>query len=259
MLQLFWSVSGSHWLFGCEMFPFPQTDRGGDLMDQQDQLKHISSYTSKLLRQKFGRGPESCHASQGHQFLVLYIRGFICPMEEVLLSQDQWDTVQNSRTIIIDSILPELKGVMQLTLEQEVEEFYHDWNFPNNTGVIIGVLSEPLSNEPPMEEHFQERSAFEKEINRLSEIVQKVPDRVESYQISPKLYIAKREGILVRIEKELARRGYEDVLRVTKNELEKRYFHNDGRFDDILGSDVSDVFIDWNFKMDNSLMCFVLK
>jgi uncharacterized protein YbcI len=235
--------------------------KAGSFVDQQEQLKHVSSYTSKLLRKKFGRGPESCHASFGHHFFVLLIRGFISPMEEVLLEQGQRDTVEHSRSLIVDSILPELKGVLEITFRFEIKEFYNDWNFPNNTGVIIGViLNESLEFAKKSDNSaFQERAPFEEEVNRVSRIVEKVPDRLETFLITSKMILVMRTGILIKIEKALVEKGYERILSVTKNELEKRYYHNNGRFNDILSRAVTDIFIDWNFKLDKSLMCFVLK
>ncbi|HEU4964060.1 MAG TPA: Na-translocating system protein MpsC family protein [Bacilli bacterium] len=225
---------------------------------QHEGLQHISSYTSKMLRQKFGRGPESCHASLGDRFLVLYIRGFLSPMEEVLLQQGEMDTVATSRKIIIDSILPELKGVVQLTLEIDIAACYSDWNFISNTGVIVIELQADEGQQATGNE-FAGREAFEEEIIRLSAIVQKTPERVESYQLSPRVMVVMRYGMLLMIEHALIQKGMGQPLRITKGELEKKYFHADGRFDKILGQQVIDFFVDWDFKKDNSLMCFVLK
>ncbi|MFD1903906.1 Na-translocating system protein MpsC family protein [Paenibacillus rhizoplanae] len=41
----------------------------------------LSSFTGRLLRERFGKGPESIHASIGEQCIALHIRNFIGPVE----------------------------------------------------------------------------------------------------------------------------------------------------------------------------------
>ncbi|MDT8860895.1 DUF2294 domain-containing protein [Alkalihalobacillus sp. MEB130] len=223
----------------------------------QDQVNHISSYTSKLLRRKFGRGPESCTGTLSGRFFLLHIRGFISPMEEVLLQQGKSHDVDNARTLIIANVLDELKGVVQVSLKVDVAEYYHDWNYPNNTGVIMLVFEEEICNNNPSANvtYLQE---FEKEIARISALVQKVPDNIETTSLSDKVLLVKREGILIPIEKALITRGYEKELVLTKDELEKMYFHRYGKFAEILSKDVRDIFIDWDLHGDKSIMVFIL-
>nr|WP_309100386.1 Na-translocating system protein MpsC family protein [Fredinandcohnia onubensis] len=226
-------------------------------MDLQESLKYISSYTSKLLRNKFGRGPESCFAVTADQFLVLQIRGFISPMEEVLLQENKDIEVDYARNVVIQSILAELKGALQVTLEIEVKNFYDDWNFPNNTGVIIAELESPLNK---MEKDKAiDFALLESEIDRISKLVQKIPEKTSSFQISPRILIVKRDGILVPIEKALLKRGFEKELLFTKDNLEKSYLHRYGKYEQIFSQPVADIFVDWDFKEDNSLICFILK
>ncbi len=77
-------------------------------------------------------------------------------------------------------------------------------------------------------------------------------------QIPPKVYLIIRKGILITLEKALMAKGYEDVLRTTKSEMEKVYFLHDN-FSSIFNQDVRDIFIDWNLKEDQSLICLILK
>jgi uncharacterized protein YbcI len=242
-------------LYRHELFSVPVFERSVS-MQIQDQLSHLSSYTSKLLRQKFGRGPQSCQAILNQKHLVLSIRGFISPMEEVLLNQGQTGYVDLARTTIIKSVLQELKGVIQVTFQADVDGFYHDWNFPNNSGLLIFVLDNPIYE---IREQIQLNiEEFEAEIARLSALVQKVPDRIHIYPISNQILLVERVGILIPIEKALIKKGYGEELRITKDELEKKYFHRDGKFEQLFNRKVVDIFIDWNLKEDKSLMGFIL-
>jgi uncharacterized protein YbcI len=232
-------------------------ERGSKMTDFQDQLNHISSYTSKLLRKKFGRGPELCSGTLAERYLLLHIRGFISPMEGVLLQQGKAMDVDNARSVIISNVLEELKGVVQISLEVDVIEYYHDWNFPNNTGVIILVFEKEVEKKCITQmNNIQE---FKKEIIRISALVQKVPDDIEVTPLSETILLVKREGILIQIEKALISKGYKNELLITKDELEKEYFHRYSKFNEILTRVVRDIFIDWDLEKDKSLMAFILK
>nr|WP_263325235.1 DUF2294 domain-containing protein [Neobacillus sp. Marseille-Q6967] len=218
-------------------------------------LEYISSYISKLLRKKFGKGPQSCQTHLSGKYLVSYIRGFITPMEEILLQQGQEQFVDQAREVIVNHLLDEIKGVVQVSLEVDVEEYYHDWNFPNNSGILIFVLDSEFG------ERFKadvDIGRLELEVGRISLLVEKVPDNIQTYPIAPTIFLIERKGILIQIEKALIQKGFQQELKFTKDELEKTYFHRDGNFEDIFNKPVRDIFIDWNFKEDKSFIAFIL-
>ncbi|PGT82288.1 hypothetical protein COD11_15365 [Bacillus sp. AFS040349] len=216
----------------------------------------ISSFTSKLLRKNFGKGPQSCQSTLCGKYLVTYIRGFISPMEEILIQQGQNNQVDKARTVIINHIIEELKGVVKITFDRDVEESYHDWNFPNNSGVIIFVMDDEV--EKCASDQNVDFKRLETEVARLSQLVQKIPDQIYVYPLSSSLYLIERKGILIPIEKSLIKKGFAEELKITKDELEKTYFHRYGKFDNIFNTTIKDIFIDWNFKEDKSFVAFIL-
>jgi len=223
----------------------------------QEILNSISSFTSKILRKNFGRGPQLCQSTLSDRYLVVYIRGFISPMEEVLIQQGYRNQVDKARTVIINHAIEELKGVVEISLNRDVFDHYHDWNLPNNTGIMMFVLDARVGSECIPEEHVNLK-LLESEVARISLLVEKVPDQIKIYPLSKSLYVIERRGILVPIEKSLIQKGYADELKVTKDELEKSHFHRNGKFDEIFKASVKDIFIDWNFKEDKSYMAFIL-
>lgn len=222
----------------------------------QKNLDYISSYVSKLLRKNFGKGPHSCQSTLSGKHLITYIRGFVSPMEEILLQQGQKKTVDQARALIMNHLLEEIKGVIQVSIDIEIKEYYHDWNFPNNSGIFIFLFDREFPEAPP--EFNIDPEVLEKEVARISMLVQKVPDQIHIYPISPTVCLVERKGILIQIEKALIEKGFQQELRFTKDQLEKEYFHRDGRFEAIFKKSVKDIFIDWNFKDDKSLMAFIL-
>ena len=225
-------------------------------MTEQDKLDFISSYISKLMRKNFGRGPQSCRATLSKKHLVVYIQGFITPMEQILIQQEQYKIVDYSRTIIINNLLNEIKAIVQVSLDVEVAEHYHDWNFPNNSGILIFVLEDVAGQNVETQIDIQK---LELEIGRISLLVQKVPDEMQTYPISPTIFLVERKGIFIQIEKALIEKGFQQELKFTKDQLEKTYFHRDGRFEDIFNTPVKDIFLDWNFTDDKGLIIFTLE
>ncbi|MGQ4667233.1 Na-translocating system protein MpsC family protein [Metabacillus halosaccharovorans] len=223
----------------------------------QEILNTISSFTSKVLRKNFGKGPRLCQSTLSDRYLVVYIRGFISPMEEVLIQQGHRNQVEKARTVIINHVIEELKGVVEISINRDVGEYYHDWNLPNNTGIMMFLLDERAGSECMPEEHVNLK-LLESEVARISLLVEKVPDQIKIYPLSKSLYVIERKGILVPIEKSLIQKGFADELKMTKDELEKSHFHRNGKFDEIFQTNVKDIFIDWNFKEDKSYMAFIL-
>lgn len=227
-------------------------------MSKQEQLDKISQYVRDLLQEKFGQPLMNCEAFMGSNYLVFYIRGFISSMERVLVGEGQTDAVFSSRGLIIQSLVHEMKGVIQLQLGVTILEFYNDWNYENNTGMIIAVLQEGQEfSQPPGE--WQGLGAFEAEVKRLSAVIQKKPEKTMIVPLAPRILLVQRDGILILIEKALIAKGYEKELKLTKSELEKNYFHQSAQFELILNRSLEDVFVDWNLHEDRSLMCFVWK
>lgn len=220
----------------------------------------ISSLTSKLLRKSFGRGPESCFAFANERFLVFYIRGFMSPLESTLLENGNSDNIDISRNIVMKTVLNQFKGILELEFEQDIESFYHDWNYQQNTGMITVQFENVVTQFVDRNQgaHVDLKPLID-EVDRISVLVQKKPEKTEAYFISPKIYIVKRDGILVRIEKALIAKGFEQTLMVTKDELEKSYLHRDGRFEEIFSNPIADILVDWDFHEDSSIICFVLK
>ncbi|WP_100523449.1 Na-translocating system protein MpsC family protein [Mycobacteroides abscessus] len=225
----------------------------------QQKLINIGNLTSKLLRKNFGRGPEVCQAFLKYRYLVFYLRGFVSPMEAVLLKNGNADNIYISRNIVMESVLSQLKGILELEFGEEVLDFYHDWNYSKNTGMITIVFEKDVLPTEEDIEAFPERVALINEVNRISAIVQKIPESTEVYRISPKLFVVKRTGILIPLEKALISKGCHQTLLVTIDDLMKSYCDREGRFEAIFGQPYEDIFVDWNLNQDNSLMCLMLR
>lgn len=148
----------------------------------------ISSLTSKLLRKNFGRGPESCYAYANERFLVFYIRGFLSPLESILLENGNPDNIEISRNIVMKTVLNQLRGIIELEFGQDVECFYHDWNYPQNTGMITiqfeGDITQPADRNQSTPVDLR---PLIDEVDRISILVQKNQRKPRPILFQPKL------------------------------------------------------------------------
>lgn len=218
----------------------------------------IAGHVGRLLREAFGKGLESIFVSINRPFVVIYLRSFLSPTEKILLKQDQIFSIQNTRDLVMKSLIPEIKAYLLLLAGMQIQEFYYDWGLHNHSGVLVGI--EPGENrlQTGLQESYTGKEELHKEIDAISCQVQKRPDELYSCMINERTLIVIRNGILISIEKELIRIGHEESLKLAKRNLEKSHLHSNGHFADMLKSKVIDVFVDWDFHLDKSVIAFIL-
>ncbi|MBO2943657.1 DUF2294 family protein [Paenibacillus sp. F411] len=222
-------------------------------MVTQSLINQIASYTGKLLRDRFGKGPESVHVSIGDGCISLHIRNFIGPVEKFLLSKEEEQAFRYTRELLMKSLLPELTQYLKNETGIDVKEMYYDWGLQNATGIIVGLFESSSLTEYT----YDEQAEVHEQVAILTARVQKLPERIRSWWVNPKTLIIVREGILILLEKELLELGYGNVLRTTKRKLEKRMFGQDIQVSEILGKELSDVYVDWDFDKDKGIAAYV--
>lgn len=226
---------------------------------KQQMLTTISSYTGKLLRDHFGKGPESVFVSVGSTYFNIYIRNFLSPIERVLLEQGQEMVVRELRMKMMDKLLPELREFLEENTGQRVRELYYDWGFVKCSGVIFGICERPFEFSDEVDEQYAGRNELDALINQISKETEKQPDLTYSCLLNERTLIVIRKGILVRIEEELIRIGHGEILRRVKSNLEKRDLQNSRQFESILRRRVVDSFVDWDFERNKSVIILILQ
>lgn len=222
-------------------------------MEKTSVQVELSSYLGKLLRDHFGKGPSSVYVSINKPFITMHIRDFLAPMERVLIDQGKWLKVEELRDHLMEELLPEIKATLQTMLDIEIAEMYYDWTLENRSGMILAVLKgadHELKDYP-------EKDLIQSETAVISEMAEKVPERIDSCFLNNRTLLIRRDGILVRIEKELIKNGFEEALRLSKKGLEKRLLKH-SEINTILDGKATDLFVDWDFAQDKSYIIFVL-
>ncbi|GGF13834.1 hypothetical protein GCM10010954_10740 [Halobacillus andaensis] len=228
-------------------------------MEKNSVQAEIASYTGKLFRDNFGKGPSSVYVSIEHPFITIYLSDFLAPMERVLVGQKNFMKVEETRDYLMQELIPEIKATLRVTADIHVENIYYDWSLKNRSGIIVGVVKEESDEEELLSlEDYPNKDRVHEEIIKVSEQAEKAPEQVDSLFLNSRTLVVDRKGILVRIEKELIQSGFSEQLRLSKRQLEKRLL-DPSVFESILDTQVMDIFVDWDFTLDKSYIILILK
>ncbi|UOQ45334.1 DUF2294 domain-containing protein [Halobacillus salinarum] len=226
-------------------------------MDTRSIQSEISSYVGRLLRDNFGKGPASVYVSLVEPYVTIYLKDFLAPMERVLVGKDHTRRVEETRDLLMEELIPDIKATWKATTGIEIKEMYYDWSLSNRSGVFIGILN----TQSRMDEHledYEHKINIHHEVIQLSKKAEKPPENLESFMLNNRTLIVVRDGILVPIEKALIEAGHSEVLKLTKRNLERNLI-NQSSFEDILNTSIEDYFVDWDFQKDISYILFILK
>lgn len=218
----------------------------------------IGGFISTLMRQHFGKGPTSIYVTIKKPFITIHIRGFNTPMENVLLKQNEWKRVLETRDLLLNSLKPLIAEELLKITGMAFKHLYADWNLPLETGMIFGVMDDT----PALEEFEWLKEADEKifyqKIVWVHEEAERKPGRIESYWLSERTLLVKRMDILVGIEKALIAEGYTEVLKLAKRPLERSLLNQAG-LESALHRKIRESFLDWNFDEDLGYIVLVLE
>jgi uncharacterized protein YbcI len=219
--------------------------------------KEISGYIGKLLREHFGRGPGNVFCTISSPFVSVYITNFLSPMENTLLTNHQSVYVQKTRDLMMETLEEEIKSYIEAYTEDQIKEFYYDWNLDDKSGMFLFVFEK---EQPYDFKGYDNKNLVEEETIELSMEIQKAPEETYSTLLNERTLIIVRHGILISLEKEFIQLGFQETLKIVKRKLEKKFInHHRISYENYLGAKITDYFVDWNFAKDKSYTLFILK
>jgi uncharacterized protein YbcI len=234
-------------------------DMENELFEKELLEKEIAGFIGRLLRDQFGRGPGAVHCTLSSPFLTVHLTNFLSPMEKSLIERKQGVYVHKTRDLLMEKIINEIKSFTELTLSQEVEDFYYDWNLSVQSGMFLMTLSPSDKKNFTTITSYRNKENVHREITEVSIEAQKPPQKTDSFLLNKRQLMIVRSGILVSIEKELIKIGFEETLIIAKRSLEKRLLEEHQRnFEEHLQSDILDFFVDWDFEKDMGYTLFIM-
>lgn len=229
--------------------------RKGFFMKKNTAEAEISNYTGKLLRDNFGKGPGSIYVSIQEPLITIYLKDFLAPMEKVLLKQSNNLKVEETRDVLMNELIPDIKAALRNIIEIDVESIFYDWSLDNRSGMIFTTFNQ---ENPISLNDYAGKDAIHEEIERISIQAERQPEEIESSMMNPRTLAIVRRGVLVDIEKELIANGFIEELKLSKRKLEKRLLNNP-RLKTLMNGRIEDIFVDWDFELDRGYTIIISK
>lgn len=228
----------------------------GDTMEVKVQQSELSSEIGRLLRKHFGKGPESVFVTVASPYVIIYLRKFLSPIENMLLEDNHTMTVEEIRDKMMRKLNARIIDIIHSVTGLPIKEFYYDWSFENGAGILVGVEEKP---EKFFEYNYPNRCDIEAIVDQISAEAEKHPDVTYSHMLNERTLVVVRKGILVEIEKQLIELGFEEALTLAKRKLEKSLlFREKEAIQQYLQKEVAEIFVSWDFAMDKSIIVFIL-
>lgn len=219
----------------------------------------ISAFVGKKIRDNFGKGPNAIHVTITGNFIFIYLKNSISPIEKILLEQKNDDILYQVRHRIMETLLPEVKTCIDIATGKEIVNIFYSWGLDSKSAMILGISNEEFNpNEQAIKDYYG-KEELEKKIVSLSYQTHRAPDEINSYQLNPRTLLIIRKGTLVKIEKELIKRGYNQVLESVISDVEKSICMETIDFEQTLKMELVDLFVDWDFDLDISILIFVVR
>ncbi|NGZ75185.1 DUF2294 family protein [Saccharibacillus sp. VR-M41] len=219
-------------------------------MNKKDQIKLITGHAGRLLRSRFGKGPEVLGVALDDRSVVLHFKGFLNPMEDVLLAEKEEKTLRYARELMMKSLVPELQTFFEEALGFRQTKVFYDWNLDDASGVIVALFEQELST---VRDYEGKEEVHRQTVEVLTK-TQAKPSTIESWWVDPRTLLIFRRGIAILLEKELNNLGYTDVMKTAKRKVEKRLLWQDARYGRAVRRPLQDLYIDWDFDRDDSII-----
>lgn len=218
----------------------------------------IGSYISALMRSYFGKGPTSLYVTIKPPFIAIHFRGLLTSTEKVLVKQQKWRHVLEIRDLLMNDLKQEIIQELWKIDKLEVKELYADWNIRSTSGMIFGIIDS--------EKHVQEiewpaglvEKDFIDELIKASLKTEKHPGSRKIYWLNDRTILVKRTEILVPIEKELIKKGYEKELMMAKKQLESKVFH-EVQLGKTIQRKITDHFFFWKLEEETGYVVFIVE
>lgn len=222
-------------------------------MEKKEIVQSITGFVGKLLRARFGKGPEALSVFLDNHSVVLTLNRFTNLVEDELLARKDEKTFRYTRELMMKSLIPDIRIFFEKELGLPPMNFFYDWNIQHASGMITG-LARDESKISQAGQDYPGREAVHEQIAELLGKVQTAPSLILSWWIDPNTLFVFRKGLIILLEKEFNDLGHSDILKTAKRKLEKQLLWQDAEIGNALGRTMTDLYIDWDFDRDDSVL-----
>jgi len=225
---------------------------------EQEELLHLSSSFSKILKRRFGKGPEACFVISHENRLIITIRHFLTPPEEVLLGKNKTSLIDQFRSAVMDLVFEEFAHEVYRVYGGSYTTYFADWDYMTNSALLVmeGQEKEQM-RDFRMDPHFQD--LLSEEILKNSVGIQKPPSLIDVIKVRHNLVIAVCVGVLMPIDKLMYEQQQFGLLSERSREIKRGFLAKMNGFEQVFSREVANLYITWDYQNDTSHMFFSLK
>ncbi|ADU32423.1 Na-translocating system protein MpsC family protein [Evansella cellulosilytica] len=224
---------------------------------RQEQLTFLSSQMSKLIKQKYGKGPDSCVITMEKGMMLAHVRHFKTPAEEVLIQRNEVTLAYKYRSVILEAIFEQFKHEIKKAVNLDINSFVHEWDYETNTGIILFYNNQlPLIKLNVMENGMKEYVMVK--MKEIYTNICKAPSEMKFYKYNENVYIIECKNVMLPIERHLYNKGHCDLLRSYSIEASKNFDSLKGKLHEEFPIFINEVYTIWDYSI-NKKYIFLLK
>lgn len=182
------------------------------------------------------------------------MRNFITPAEEVLMNQGQLELALNFRSAVINSVTEEFIPDVSNALGIRFDNFFHDWNYDKNTGILL--LDQAQSNHEEMIDNNFQDSLF-RLIESVGSNFHKKPASLKIVKFTQNICAIESTEVILPLEKIVYEKGSVDLLLHHAITIKDGYWKNKEQFEGLFGRLIEDMFIMWDYKNNRNYLVFI--
>lgn len=217
----------------------------------------LSAYIGKLYKDIAGKGPENVYVAFGDRCYVIYIKNYMMPYEKIIQQDGDKELLNKVMQISTKNINSQIVKYTEFMTGVTTDEIYYDWNIENGSRLLMGVSSQKYDVCSSVSSNYYGEQLLNKEMVKLGHFADSIPETITSFCLNSKFFIFERNGGTTKLEREMELAGYGDVVKNTKRQVEKEYLSNNLCIRNILEMGNMDIFIDWNFRKNKSIVVLV--
>lgn len=232
--------------------------KGGTILKKvdsyyQEELLLLSSTLSKMLKRRFGKGPEACFLTFHSNKIIVHIRNFITPAEDVLVHNNQLKLAHFFRTSVMETVFKEFSVEATNVLGVTFNSYFDDWNYEENSGLMLLENMNSLTWDETQLSPILKDKIYNQMIQICSEI-HKVPRKLEIVRINPNMYVIESQGILLQVEKILFSKGHLNIIQDRSFEIKDCYMEHKNSLEYVFETNIDQMYLMWDYEKDRSLL-----
>lgn len=193
------------------------------------------------------------HIILNEHCLLVQLHHFLDDEMENLIFREDLDVFRSIRELMMEYALKDIQSQLLEQFGLPLKEIYYDWDEHDQSSMIIGMFHNQVLD---MEQrYYPNQKMVHEQVSLVTHIVEKYPDTIRSFWADPYTLVMMRQGLLVRIEQEMVKEGFQEVLRKTKRKAEKTEFLK-SEIESVIERKLKSMYVDWDFKKDQSVLVY---